>query len=73
VTSPVTGGPLILDGCVGCVICVDLCPGDVLAMDPERTIAVVAYVDECWYCGVCRIECPVDAVRFQLPMAMVRV
>lgn len=66
-------GPRILDGCIGCVICVDMCPGDVLAMDTTQNVAVVVYADECWYCGVCRIECPVDVVKFDLPVTMTRV
>jgi NAD-dependent dihydropyrimidine dehydrogenase PreA subunit len=66
-------GPQILDGCIGCVICVDMCPGDVLRMDTVRKVAVVEYADECWYCGVCRLECPVDVVRFVFPVMMIRV
>ncbi len=65
-------GPEILDDCIGCVICVDMCPGDVLAMDAERNKAVVTYPDECWYCGVCRLECPVNAVAFEFPITMTR-
>ena len=60
-------GPQILDGCVDCV---DLCPGDVLKMGPKTNKAVVAYFDECWYCGVCRLDCPVDVVRFEFPVRM---
>lgn len=67
-------GPQILDGCIGCVICVNMCPGDVLAMDDEKNVAYVAYPEECWYCGVCRIECPVDdVVSFEFPLAIIGV
>ena len=55
-------GPQILDECIGCRICVDMCPGDVLGMDTNKNVAVVEYADECWYCGVCRLECPVDVI-----------
>jgi len=65
-------GPQILDGCIGCVDCVDLCPGDVLAMDAKTNKAVVVYLDECWYCGVCRMDCPVDVVRFEFPVTMTK-
>ncbi len=63
-------GPNISDECTGCEVCVDMCPGDVLRMDSERNIPVVAYPDECWYCGVCRLECAVDAVTFHFPITM---
>jgi NAD-dependent dihydropyrimidine dehydrogenase PreA subunit len=66
-------GPRILEGCIGCEICVDVCPGDVLRMDTETNVAVVEYADECWYCGVCRLDCPVDVIRFDFPAAMTRV
>ncbi len=65
-------GPRILDECIGCVVCVDMCPGDVLQMNLERNKAVVAYPDECWYCGVCRVECPVNVVEFEFPITMTR-
>ncbi len=64
-------GPQILESCTGCGICVDTCPGDILAMDEDEGVAYVAYPDECWYCGVCRIECPVEAVVYEFPIAMI--
>ncbi len=68
--EPLNDGPQILDTCIGCVICVDMCPGDVLRMEGNK--AVVEYLDECWWCGVCRIECPVDCVRFKFPITMTK-
>ncbi|MBU21803.1 MAG: hypothetical protein QGG24_00085 [Vicinamibacterales bacterium] len=66
-----TDGPQIGDTCVGCVVCVDLCPGDVLRMEGDK--AVVEYADECWWCGVCRVECPVEGcVQFKFPVAMMK-
>ena len=38
------------------------CPLDVIEMDAEGK-AVCPYPEECWHCGVCRMDCPVDAVR----------
>jgi NAD-dependent dihydropyrimidine dehydrogenase PreA subunit len=57
------------DVCNACGNCVDVCPGDLLAMGEERP--VVVYPDECWHCGNCRIHCPVAAVSFVFPLDMV--
>lgn len=65
-------GPQFSDNCIGCAICVDMCPGDVLEMNASHTKPVVVYPDECWYCGVCRLECSVDAVTYQFPIKMIR-
>ena len=65
-------GPHISDECIGCNVCVDMCPGDVLQPDAERNIPQVAYPEECWYCGVCRLECPVNVVTFEFPITMTK-
>lgn len=46
----------------------EVCPGDLLIMDEEGP--QVAYPDECWHCGNCRIHCPVDAVDYVFPLEM---
>ena len=51
--------------CTGCGRCVELCPTDNLIMN-IRGLPVVQY-DECWYCSVCEVECPTDAIDLQLP------
>ena len=38
------------------------CPVDVIEMDKEQK-ATCPYPEECWHCGVCRMDCPVDAVK----------
>lgn len=54
---------------VGCTLCVDMCPLDSLAINPESGKAYM-HVDECWYCGPCAARCPVDAVRVDIPLLL---
>ena len=37
----------------GCTLCVDICPLDSLAINPDNGKAYM-HVDECWYCGPVR-------------------
>jgi len=53
--------------CTGCKACYTHCPGDVLSWDETLDIPRVAYADECWHCGVCKLECPANAIEFTLP------
>ncbi|HOC26140.1 MAG TPA: 4Fe-4S binding protein [bacterium] len=46
--------------CKGCVICVELCPEQVLVM--ERGKAKVAHLDKCTVCGLCELRCPDFAI-----------
>ncbi len=48
------------DECIGCGICVDACPQDVLAV--EGSVAVVENEDSCIGCGECLEECPMGAI-----------
>ncbi len=52
--------------CRRCGNCVKRCPGYVLVMDKNEP--AVAYPDECWHCGCCRIACPAAAVSFEFPL-----
>jgi len=63
--------PVIVDAerCIadkGCTVCVDVCPLDVLAIDPHTRKAYMKF-DECWYCLPCETDCPTDAVRVEIP------
>jgi formate hydrogenlyase subunit 6/NADH:ubiquinone oxidoreductase subunit I len=44
--------------CIGCNLCVEVCPTDVLMPNPEKhKPPIVLYAEECWYCGGCVEEC----------------
>jgi len=53
-------------GTTGCTLCVDMCPLDSLAIDPETSEAFM-HVDECCYCGPCAARCPTGAVTVNMP------
>jgi NAD-dependent dihydropyrimidine dehydrogenase PreA subunit len=53
--------------CRGCKACYRECPADVYGWDKERDIPYTAYPDECWHCGICRMECPENAIDLTLP------
>ena len=64
--------PVVIDEslCVkGCRLCVDVCPLDSLAIDPETDVAYM-HVDECWYCGPCAARCPTGAVTVNMPFLL---
>ena len=50
----------------GCTVCVEVCPMDLLAIDPTTRKAYMAY-DECWYCMPCEKDCPTGAVKVEIP------
>jgi NAD-dependent dihydropyrimidine dehydrogenase PreA subunit len=50
----------------GCTLCVDICPLDSLAINPQSGKAYM-HVDECWYCGPCAARCPTGAVTVNMP------
>lgn len=51
-----------IDGCIGCGICVQTCPTDVIRTDSKTGKAVIRYVDDCQICHLCRLYCPADAI-----------
>jgi NAD-dependent dihydropyrimidine dehydrogenase PreA subunit len=50
------------DLCVGCGICVNSCPTDVIRLDEKIGKAVIMYLDECTLCAVCEMDCPQHAI-----------
>lgn len=69
---------IIQERCIGCEICDRHCPTDVFATtkrsEPIEVLGrrvvndvVVEYPDECWHCGVCRMDCPTGAIYYVFP------
>lgn len=50
----------------GCTVCVDVCPLDLLAIDPQKGKAYMKF-DECWYCLPCEMDCPTQAIHVDIP------
>lgn len=49
------------DRCVGCDICVNVCPRDVFDSGSDG-VAVIARKSDCQTCFLCELYCPVDAL-----------
>lgn len=64
--------PIIFDSskCIGCNRCMEICQVDIFLPNPEKgKHPIVAYPGECWYCGCCVMECPVeDAIKLRHPL-----
>lgn len=55
--------------CVGCGRCMEACMIDVMIPSSQKGASpVVAYPDECWYCGCCVMECPTGAISLHHPL-----
>lgn len=55
--------------CIGCNSCASICRVQTILPNPERgKPPVVAYPDECWYCGCCVEACPTGALQMRLPI-----
>lgn len=57
------GQPVVFDAskCIGCNICVRVCLEDVFIPNPEMgKPPIILYPDECWYCGPCVDDCPIN-------------
>ena len=55
--------PVIIDAdiCIGCNTCVEACMNDILLPNSEKGgPPIVMYPDECWTCGCCAMECPME-------------
>ena len=60
--------------CVGCGICVDVCPTDSLRLGPIVPIArgliemdnVSVNEDSCVFCGLCSVACPFDSLSLTI-------
>ena len=54
------------DKCIGCGMCVNVCPHGVFDINIERDMAgkkaVITDRDACMECGACALNCPVQAI-----------
>jgi NAD-dependent dihydropyrimidine dehydrogenase PreA subunit len=53
---------IISDACIGCKMCVSICPRDVLRFDEENIKSVVTYPRDCQLCNMCALDCPANAI-----------
>jgi Na+-translocating ferredoxin:NAD+ oxidoreductase RNF subunit RnfB len=64
--------PLLFDAekCLGCNKCLEACQVDILMPNPKvGSPPLVIYPGECWYCGCCVMECPVEgAITLRHPL-----
>lgn len=54
---------LVRENCVGCGMCLTVCPHSVFAL--ENSHARVANRNACMECGACARNCPSGAIRVQ--------
>jgi len=48
--------------CIGCGICVESCPVDVVRLDIRTRKAEIRYPQECTLCAICEINCAQSAI-----------
>ncbi|MCL5045248.1 MAG: 4Fe-4S binding protein [Actinobacteria bacterium] len=53
--------------CTGCGNCADICPGDLLALDPRTNTSYIRRAEDCWDCMACVKSCSSGALRTKLP------
>lgn len=58
------------DLCTGCGHCVEICPGDLLAIRAEDGIAYLREPRDCWGCMSCVKSCPQGALERRLPFQL---
>ena len=49
------------DACIGCGMCLDVCPHGVFEMQDKR--AAIREADLCMECGACKRNCPAGAIE----------
>lgn len=65
-TSPISYDE---DKCIGCGRCAEVCQCDILVPQGKGKHPIVMYPGECYYCGCCVIECPVEgAISLRHPL-----
>ena len=51
--------------CVGCGLCIEACPGNLIKKDSDGK-AYIRHIRDCWGCTSCVKECRHGAIRFFL-------
>jgi NAD-dependent dihydropyrimidine dehydrogenase PreA subunit len=51
------------DQCIGCGVCVEVCPHAVFAMNGRK--AVLVRQTDCMECGACQVNCPTAAITVE--------
>ena len=54
---------LDVEKCIGCGMCVDVCPHTVFVI--EEQTARIADRDACMECGACALNCPTEALSVE--------
>ena len=49
--------------CIGCGVCVDVCPH--AAFEMKDRLAYLIHAPDCMECGACQLNCPTDAIRVE--------
>lgn len=57
--------------CIGCGMCVEVCPRNCFAIDEAAGKARRPGTARCIQCGACLVQCPVDALFFRNPQGEV--
>ncbi|MBQ73400.1 MAG: 4Fe-4S ferredoxin [Gammaproteobacteria bacterium] len=56
--------------CDGCKICYNVCPQDVFTWNEETKKPKVSYEEECWFCGICWMDCPERGIDITYPVSI---
>jgi NAD-dependent dihydropyrimidine dehydrogenase PreA subunit len=51
------------DQCIGCGVCVEVCPHAVFRMNGRK--AVLVSQAACMECGACQVNCPTGAIKVE--------
>ncbi len=54
--------PINMELCVGCGMCENFCPVDVIRFNKDTRTPEVAYPEDCMLCMLCQTQCPVTAI-----------
>ncbi|MBW1851337.1 MAG: 4Fe-4S binding protein [Deltaproteobacteria bacterium] len=49
--------------CIGCGICSEMCPEDVLEIDEDEEVCKVVNPDDCVECKACEVNCEYGAIK----------